>query len=259
MDASPVHVSICLQSSRTASVSANKDAGFSIVSYTGTGADGTVGHGLDAVPDCIILKNRDRAVEGLVKHTMMASGKIMYTNLTDGEDTASGSNNGIIGNLDNAKTFSLSRTGNSGNYNNNNVSGEKFIAYCWRSIPGYSKFGIFTGNGVGGGNAQPSGTVVRLGFKPALVILKRTTSDSGSNWGMFDFKRLGYNKKVRDLRMNKNNSEGGDDDIISLEAEGFRITTTSSGFGGGNGITYIYMAWAENPGRLPFNMPPSSS
>lgn len=242
----------------TASVSANKDAGFSVVSYTGTGADGTVGHGLDAVPDCIILKNRDRAVEGLVKHTKMASGKIMYTNLTDGEDTASGSNNGIIGNLDNAKTFSLSRTGNSGNYNNNNVSGEKFIAYCWRSIPGYSKFGIFTGNGQGG-STQPSGTVVRLGFKPALVIFKRTSSDSGSNWGMFDFKRLGYNRKVRDLRFNTNSSEGGDDNIISLDAEGFRITSTSSGFGGLNGQTYIYMAWAENPGRLPFNMPPTSS
>ncbi len=242
----------------TASVSANKDAGFSIVSYTGTGADGTVGHGLDAVPDCIILKNRDRAVEGLVKHTMMASGKIMYTNLTDGEDTASGSNNGIIDDLDNAKTFSLSRTGNSGNYNNVNVSGEKFIAYCWRSIPGYSKFGIFTGNGQGG-TQQPGGTVVRLGFKPALVILKRTSSDSGSNWGMFDFKRLGYNRKVYDLRMNVNNTEGGDNDILSLESEGFRITTTSSGFGGLNGQTYIFMAWAENPGRLPFNMPPSSS
>ncbi len=242
----------------TASVSANKDAGFSIVSYTGTGADGTVGHGLGAVPDCIILKNRDRAVEGLVKHTMMASGKIMYTNLTDGEDTASGSNNGIIGNLDNAKTFSLSRTGNSGNYNNNNVSGEKFIAYCWRSIPGYSKFGIFTGNGQGG-TTQPGGQVVRLGFKPALVILKRTSSDSGANWGMFDFKRLGYNKKVRDLRFNTNNSEGGDDRIISLESDGFRITTTSSGFGGSNGQTYVFMAWAENPGRLPFNMPPTAS
>tara|TARA_B100002019_G_scaffold117790_1_gene101128 strand:- start:324 stop:2822 length:2499 start_codon:yes stop_codon:yes gene_type:complete len=243
----------------TSSVSANKDAGFSIVSYTGTGADGTVGHGLDAVPDFIMMKNRDRAVEWIAKHTMMASGKIMYVNLTDGEDTATGSNNGIIGNLDNAKTFSLSRSGNSGNYNNNNVSGEKYIAYCWRSIPGYSKFGIFTGNGVGGGNAQPSGTVVRLGFKPALVVFKRTSSDSGANWGVFDFKRLGYNKKVRDLRWNKNNSEGGDDDIISLDAEGFRITSTSSGFGGGNGITYIYMAWAENPGRLPFNMPPPSS
>ena len=188
----------------------------------------------------------------------MASGKVMYTNLTDGEDTASGSNNGIIGNLDNASTFSLSRTGNSGNYNNNNVSGEKFIAYCWRSIPGYSKFGIFTGNGEGG-TTQPSGTVVRLGFKPALVIFKRTSSDSGANWGMFDFKRLGYNRKVRDLRMNTNSSEGGDDNIISLDAEGFRITSTSSGFGGLNGQTYIYMAWAENPGRLPFNMPPTSS
>ena len=242
----------------TASVSANKDAGFSVVSYTGTGSDGTVGHGLGAVPDCIILKNRDRAVEGLVKHTKMDSGKVMYTSLTDGEDTASGSNNGIIGNLDNASTFSLSRTGNSGNYNNNNVSGEKFIAYCWRSIPGYSKMGIFTGNGQGG-TTQPGGQVVRCGFKPALVIMKRTSSDSGANWGMFDFKRLGYNKKVRDLRFNTNSSEGGDDRLVSLESDGFRITTTSGGFGGSDGQTYVFMAWAENPGRLPFNMPPTSS
>ena len=241
----------------TTQVSANQEAGFSIVSWTGSGADGTLGHGLDAIPDCIILKNRDRAVEGQVKHKMMASGKVMYTSLTDGEDTATGSNNGIIGNLDNTKTFSVTRTGNTGNYNNVNLSGEKYIAYCWRSIPGYSKFGIFTGNG--NGNTQPSGRVVRLGFKPALVILKRTSSNSGANWGMFDFKRLGYNRKVRDLRFNTNNSEGSDDNIISLDAEGFRITTTSGGFGGADGVTYIYMAWAENPGRLPFNMPPTAS
>ena len=118
--------------------------------------------------------------------------------------------------------------------------------------------GVFTGNG-NGGTQQPGGQVVRCGFKPALVILRSTGGGSGRNWGIFDFKRLGYNKKVRDLRANVNNSEGGDDRLVSLESDGFRITTTSSGFGGSDGQTYMFMAWAENPGRLPFNMPPTSS
>jgi len=138
-----------------------------------------------------------------------------------------------------------------------NGNGSTYVSYCWAEIPGYSKFGFFTGNG--NGNTQPSGKVVRLGFKPALVILKSTGSFSGSNWGIFDFKRLGYNRKVYDLRSNANNSEGSDNTIISLDAEGFRITTTSSGFGGSSSYNYIYMAWAENPGRLPFNMPPTAS
>jgi hypothetical protein len=45
----------------TATVRANPTAGFSIVSYTGTGSAATVGHGLGAVPAMIIVKNRDQA------------------------------------------------------------------------------------------------------------------------------------------------------------------------------------------------------
>ena len=40
---------------------ANVAAGFSIVSYTGTGAAGTVAHGLGAAPEWIFIKNRDVA------------------------------------------------------------------------------------------------------------------------------------------------------------------------------------------------------
>ena len=174
-----------------------------------------------------------------------------------GEQTAvSGTSNGGVGSVT-STTFNFIQ-GTSGNNKNTNENGDNFIAYCWRSIPGYSKMGIFTGNG-NGGTTQPGGIVVRCGFKPALVILRSTGGGSGRNWGMFDFKRLGYNKKVRDLRANVNSSDGGDDRIISLESDGFRITTTSSGFGGSDGQTYVFMAWAENPGRLPFNMPPTSS
>ena len=47
-------------------MSANTDAGFSIVSYTGNGgSSATVGHGLTQAPDCIWLKHRT-AGEGWV-------------------------------------------------------------------------------------------------------------------------------------------------------------------------------------------------
>ena len=50
----------------TSSVSANTDAGFSVVSYTGNGgSSATVGHGLTQAPDCIWLKHRT-AGEGWV-------------------------------------------------------------------------------------------------------------------------------------------------------------------------------------------------
>ena len=42
----------------TSQVSANQTAGFSIVSYTGTGSAGTVGHGLGKAPSIIITKHR---------------------------------------------------------------------------------------------------------------------------------------------------------------------------------------------------------
>jgi hypothetical protein len=42
----------------TSTVSANTTSGFSIVSYTGTGANATVGHGLGVAPKMIIVKNR---------------------------------------------------------------------------------------------------------------------------------------------------------------------------------------------------------
>ena len=244
----------------TSSVSANKEAGFSIVSYTGNEVNNaTVGHGLGASPDVVIIKDRDTNSAGnnwYTFHSSLNSGNYLKLNSTDAQTAVSGTSNGGVGSVT-STTFNFIQ-GTSGNNKNVNENGDNFIAYCWRSIPGYSKMGIFTGNG-NGGTTQPGGIVVRCGFKPALVILRSTGGGSGSNWGMFDFKRLGYNKKVRDLRMNTNSSEGGDDRIISLESDGFRITSTSSGFGGSDGQTYVFMAWAENPGRLPFNMPPTSS
>ena len=42
----------------TSTVQANQ-GGFSIVTYTGTGTNATVGHGLSQAPEYMIIKNRD--------------------------------------------------------------------------------------------------------------------------------------------------------------------------------------------------------
>ena len=55
------------------------------------------------------------------------------------------------------------------------------VAYCFAEKKGYSKFGSYTGNG----NAD--GTFVYTGFKPAFVMVKKTSA--GGNWVMFDNKR----------------------------------------------------------------------
>ena len=232
----------------TSQVSANQEAGFSIVTFTGTGSAGTVGHGLGKAPAVVITKRRNANQAWFVHHKNISNGHYLRLNANNGQG---GDTNVYPNNMSTTNTFAI------GGDDGVNGNGSTYVSYCWAEIPGYSKFGFFTGNG--NGNTQPSGKVVRLGFKPALVILKSTGSFSGSNWGIFDFKRLGYNRKVYDLRSNANNSEGSDNTIISLDAEGFRITTTSSGFGGSSSYNYIYMAWAENPGRLPFNMPPTAS
>jgi len=233
----------------SAQVSANPDAGFSIISYTGNGTSGaTIGHGLGRKPRFFVVKSRTETRGWNCYHVSLGNTKYIQWQGSSAPQTQSGWWNNT------SPTSSVITVGNDGDVNGNS---QNYICYAWADIPGYSKFGYFTGNS--NGNTQPSGKVVRLGFKPALVILRATDSFSGSNWGMFDFKRLGYNRKVYDLRTNTDSSEGSDNTIISLDAEGFRITTTSSGFGGSSSYNYIYMAWAENPGRLPFNMPPTAS
>ena len=227
----------------TSSVSTNQEAGFSVVTYTGTGADATVGHGLGKVPAIVMVKNRSRSVEWIFKHHKMNSGKVMYLDLNDGEDGATGSNNGIIGDLNNASTFSLSRTSNSGNYNNVNYSGENFVAYCWAEIPGYSKFGLFNGNG-----AAPNGSYIHTGFKVGWLMIKKA-SGSG-DWFVLDGKRSPTNEVLKSVKASTNAAETTDSNFLDFLSNGFMMRTTGSAV---NQNTLIYMAFADTSGNTPFD------
>jgi hypothetical protein len=216
----------------TSTVSANTTSGFSIVSYTGTGANATVGHGLGVVPKMVIVKNRNTTNGWEVYHASLGATKVILLNSTEAEQTSSSSWNNT------APTSTVFSVGTGAGVNGNTNA---MIAYCFAEVKGFSKFGSFTGNG------STNGTFIYTGFKPSFVMFKSSsTGGAGYNWGMWDNKRLGYNVDNNDLRANLTNAEGTDNSL-DLLSNGFKIRTDSGGFGGGSGVTYIYMAFAENP------------
>jgi len=214
----------------TTYTSVNTTAGFSISSYTGNGSAGaTVGHGLGAVPKVIIVKRLNASGGWIVYNEALGNTKIMELHDTSASQTSSAAWNNTS---PSSTTFTL------GDYTSTNTSGGTYIAYCFAEKTGYSKFGSYVGNG----NAD--GAFIYTGFKPAFVIIKNT-STSGTNWVMFDNKRIGYNESNYYLRPSGNNTESTNIPLDIL-SNGFKIRT-SAGDVNTSGNTYIYKAFAEEP------------
>jgi hypothetical protein len=208
----------------TSQVSANAAAGFSVVTYTGTGANATVGHGLGVAPSMMILKNRDQAGDWCVYHTSNPATNYLQLNLT----SASSANSTIWNNTaPTSSVFSI------GGYLYGN--GVKYVAYCFAAVPGYSAFGSYTGNG------SADGPFVYLGFRPRFVMVKSSTAVN--DWWMYDSARSPYNAMNALLRANLSSAEvtQGYPDFLS---NGWKIRNTGQN---DSGQTYIYMAFAENP------------
>jgi len=207
-------------------VSVNEDAGFSIVKYTRASGDGaaTIGHGLSKAPEMIIDKWRGDTSAWKVHHTGLTSGYELYLNDTDTQTAGSG--------LSTSGDTLLSWT---------NLDAQNHIAYCFRSVEGYSKVGSFEGN------ASTSGNFIYTGFTPALVILHNI--DDGGGWPMMDNARGDYNSAEAAgghelLRTNTSGAEG-DSGRVDLLSNGFKPTVN---YGEMNAaFTYVYIAFAESP------------
>ena len=209
--------------STTSTVSANQTSGFSVVKWVGV--DTTVGHGLNAVPEMIIVKNLDDASHWFVYHKSIGNGKFITLNEADGEQTNSGAWNATS---PTSSVFTVGSALNNANY----------IAYVFAPKKGFSKFGSYTGNG------STDGTFIYTGFKPAFVITKRTDA-AGYNWSIWDNKRDSFN--LVDLGLSPNTTQAEySEDFGDFLSNGFKIrgTNTNKNEAGG---TYIYMAFAEEP------------
>ena len=124
----------------------------------------------------------------------------------------------------------------------NHTAGDTYLAYCWAEIPGYSKMGSYTGNG------NANGSYVHLGFKPALVIFKNTSSTEA--WSMFDNKRDPDNPVEKFLRPSATNGDTSGSNDIDFLSNGIKVRTSNNP--NTSGATYIYMAFADKSGVSPY-------
>ena len=214
----------------SSTVSVNQTAGFSIVSYTGTGANATVGHGLGVAPKMVIVKGRSTAYDWVVWQTSLAALDFIILNKTDAKGTAAAVWNSTI---PTSTVFSL------GSNLAVNESGATQIAYCFADIKGYSKFGSYVGNG------NANGTFIYTGFRPSFFLIKNTTT-AGNGWHIFDNKRIGFNTSNYQLSPNDAGAEDTTTGYTDILSNGFKMRSTND-FNNKNGDTYIYMAFAENP------------
>jgi len=214
----------------SSTVSANPTAGFSIVSYTGTGANATVGHGLGVAPKMVICKTRSTSADWYVYHASMGTNKNIYLNSTGAS---------ITSNLWWNNTAPTSTVFSVGDQTGNNGSGITIIAYCFADIKGYSKFGSYTGNG------STDGPFVYTGFKPAFVMFKNSTT-AGTNWQINDSARDTFNVMNKRLAPSTSDAEATDYNFGDFLSNGFKIRQTDQTWNR-SGDTYIYMCFASNP------------
>ena len=205
-------------------------AGFDIITYSGTGSAKTESHSLSATPHWIITKCRSDAQSWATHHkSYSATEKVMYLD----NDNAVASTDPDWLTAVSSSTISLGGSGSDAI-----TSGRTYVAYLWSEKQGFSKFGSYTGNG----NAD--GPMNYLGFKPAFVITKLSSS-SGGSWNIFDNKREGYNVDNDPVFADVDSAETTTD-YLDFLSNGFKIRRNSSDINT-SGATYLYMAFAESP------------
>ena len=213
-------------------VSVNQDAGFSIISYTGNGTSGTVGHGLGKTPNIVLVKNRidvsNWSFNGNIGGLVYGTNKMVL----QGTDGIISDTNEVTS--ANATTFTIGTSGAT------NGSSDAQIAYCWTEIEGFSKFGIYTGNG------SADGSFVYCGFKPAWVMIKQT--NDSNNWHIADSSRKSVNPVNMVLRANISNAESANNTGFDIDflSNGFKLRSTTDELNE-NTSSYFFMAFAESP------------
>ena len=206
------------------SVSANTEAGFSIITYTGNSSAATIGHGLSSAPEMYIIKNT-ASDNWVVYHKDLTSASYYLTLDTTNQEI---SNNVVFNGTD--PTSSVLSVGTSRSTNGNN-----FICYAFHSVNGYSKVGSYTGNG------SSAGSVIYLGFRPSWVMTKRIDSTGG--WVIVDNKRNTHNLVNNYLRPDSSTNELTAN-ISDFLSNGFKLRSTTHNE---SGSSYIYLAFAEQP------------
>ena len=235
----------------TSTVQASDKTGLSVVTYTGNGSQNqSIGHGLTKAPEMVWFKNYGSAsVGGIAMDWIVAlststgspfisrsgSAQTLELNTSD----AIGSFYRTEGNFTpTTSTFSVPNNGNAPYWFN--ASGGSYIAYCWHSVEGFSKFGFYEGNG------NTNGAFVYTGFRPRMVFLKQI--DGAAEWTVFDTARETYNQMEDLLQWDLSNAETQlANDKIDFLSNGFKLRGAGGGRSNQSSRTYLYGAWGDVP------------
>ena len=210
----------------------NTTAGYSIIDYVGTGGNGTIAHGLGAIPKLVFVKNRDGGTnDSWFTHWtgLLGDNKVLYWNSTDGAATNASAFNSTAPTSTNITVGTNSAT---------NTDGDNYIMYAFTDIKGYSDFGTYEGNG------NASGPFIYTGFKPAFIMLKSV--DSAQVWSIRDSGREPTNPAKLAIYANETGVESDHtNNSVDLLSNGFKLRNPYSE--NVNNETFTYMAWAEHP------------
>ena len=229
-------------------MSINQKSGFSIITYsissTTDANDFTIPHGLNKAPEFIIVKNTVQpghtgSQMWCVYHHSEPS-KTGFLNRTLAFTTQENTNN-FNGTVPTSQVFTVGHPSNN-NSGDTCRDGNSYVAYCWHSVPGYSAFGSYTGNGTS------AGPFVYTGFRPSFVMIKNTSATA--DWIIIDPARDEFNSTTgHALYPSLNFAEANlAAYALDLLSNGFKIRNNGSEMNrNGNTDTFIYMAFAEQP------------
>jgi len=214
----------------TTTLQVNSATGFSIGTYTGSGSNATVGHGLGARPDWSIFRERGTAGNWIVtfQPVMGSNDHNLYLQTHIAESD---------GNYfqDTAMTSSVISIGTHADING---SSNTYVMYNFINVEGFSKFGKYAANG------DADGAFIYTGFRPAYVMIKGL--DVGAEWTVYDDKRDPFNEADHILQMDIHDAERTDLDEINILSNGFKCLS-NGGRTNQSGKNYVYAAFANNP------------
>jgi|TARA_X000001382_G_scaffold127842_1_gene116377 hypothetical protein len=214
--------------------SASTTSGFSINTYTGTGSNATVGHGLGVAPEVVMVKNLDNTRDWAIYHkytTQDGTGAQYYLHLNN-IDPRSSSSTFWQDAAPNSTVFSI------GTSTGVNTSSENYVAYCFAPVQGFSKFGYYNGTG-----NLATAPFIYTGFTPAYFLIKMV--NGSDSWFIYDNARSPFNVRGKYL-VADGSGTNSNADFCDFLSNGIKIRTTASALNG-NGTEFIYMAFASSP------------
>lgn len=208
----------------TTTVSVDDTLGYSIFTYTGNGTNNaTIGHGLSAAPELILVKRTDTTAVGRMGGSLVGANNAM-----DITSTAVRQSESTMYQAFGSTTVQL------GTSSDVNASGGTYTAYAFRSTDSI-KCGTYSSNG--GGVYS-----INLGWRPAFFLLKGMIG-SNNNWLMFY--RTASGDGTTNYNVLSNTTDAPSTSAYEITSTGFSVPINGFGNVVGGGNTAMYLAFRQ--------------